>query len=673
MKSSSLFIFLLFLSGNILAEENNNDYLDLTLAQLMRTKISIATKTDETLQNSSSTVTVFQQNQIREMGIETWTELLSQVPGFYSMMNAVEGNQSHVIIRGHAQKYANTLLVLLNGYRLNDDYTGGINYLIRYMDLNDVDRIEIIRGPGSAIYGSNAYSGVINIITSSQKQLKLSYGELNTIKLSAGFNKQFKSWSAGGNLSFQQDDGDTFSPVFDRSNLQNSTTDPRHVIQLRAYLSNNNTKFFSQYLSSIRRNYYLFRRLRDNVSKIKLTHFITGIKHQFIDNDKYNLSAMVSYQYATRGSLTALTPQGEPPFENADFLFGENFDYRSINSNIDSHYQINTHLLLSAGLAYSESQVPHGYLKSNFNLFSNFEPLPKITVFTKDNQRVIENKTRIISSAYLQTKWQINTKLSLTTGLRYDGYNDVNNALMPRLTSIYNIDKNQTIKLLYGQAYRVPSLGDLYDDESGLTAGNRNLKASEIKTFEFSYLKTLSKLQLIATAFANNQINLIGFKSNDTGGVSLGNVAKNHAKGTELEFIYQTNKNIRTTLAITHLWHNSTDLGLSTGLPMSERIAPKTYLNFSTQYNYQNWSFNLNGNWRSAVDVLPGGGLWLLNSNIVLKSNQQHSFGFKINNIMNVKYLTSSYIPLGKDQNNNNIQYYPARGRIAILSYQYKF
>jgi len=117
MKSSSLFIFLLFLSGNILAEENNNDYLDLTLAQLMRTKISIATKTDETLQNSSSTVTVFQQNQIREMGIETWTELLNQVPGFYSMMNAVEGNQSHVIIRGHAQKYANTLLVLLLKFR----------------------------------------------------------------------------------------------------------------------------------------------------------------------------------------------------------------------------------------------------------------------------------------------------------------------------------------------------------------------------------------------------------------------------------------------------------------------------------------------------------------------------------------------------------------------------
>jgi outer membrane receptor for ferrienterochelin and colicins len=662
-------LFILPLSAN-----DNTDLFALSLSDLRDVKVAIASKNTESIRETASSVTVFNYHDISELGINNWTDLLSQVPGFYNMMNAVEGNQSHIIIRGHAQKYANTLLVLLNGHRINDDYTGGINYLIRYMDLADVQRVEIIRGPGSAIYGSNAYSGVINIITQSENRVAFSVGEFNAKKLLASYTHKLENWQLGATFSHYQDDGDLFTDVFDRNRLQNTTKDPHDATQLRVYLENEQTQLFGQYIGSERQDYYLFRRLRDNVSEINQRHMLLGLNHNFYNTYTASLDFSGSYQQGKRKSLTALEPKGETPFENVDFLFGENFTYRSANLALDGKYQWGSSVLLNAGLSYVSSQVPEGFLQSNFDFYGDFEQLPDVITFDGDDQRTVLDKKRIITSLYLQAKWQLNDSFNLTTGLRFDGYNDVDNVVMPRIGLIYQVDNQQTIKLLYGEGYRAPSLGDLYDEESGLTIGSKSLKASEIRTTELAYFLSLSHFEISSTLFYNKQSNLIGFTPDASDKQVLANIANNEAQGVDFTWLWQPINNIRVKGSVTHLWKNQTTRGEYIGLPTSETIAPNTYMNYSIDYKKKAWSFNLNGTWRSSVKVLiDEDDLWLVNSHVQWQLTYQSTLKLTVKNLTDINYDTSSYSILGTNNQNQSVQEYPARGRQTMLTYDYQF
>lgn len=647
----------------------------LPLEQLQHLKVSIGSKNDETIRNSPSSVTIFTRDDIDKMGVSSWVQLINQVPGFYSMMNSVEGNQSHIVMRGHAQTYANTLLVLLNGHRINDDYTGGINYLIQFMDLADVKRVEIIRGPGSAVYGSNAFSGVINILTEPRKNLTVELGEFDMKKLLVNYSKPIgqNDWIIGTSLSISGDNGDQFDHVFDRNDLQSKTQDPKENQQVRAYLSNKSTRIFGQFLNSKREDYYLFRRLRDGVNKLETKHLMLGVNHKLIRSDTTSLEVSAGYQRAHRESIGALTPKGEAPFEDVDFLFGVRLKYDSMNVNLDYKHQLSESLTLNSGLSYSESQVPNANIKSNFDIYGDFAQLPKVTLFDgADQSTVLDNKRRV-SSAYLQTQWQVSSALKVTTGLRFDGYNDIKNATTPRLGIIYRLDDKQTLKYLFGKAYRAPSLGDLYDEESGLTIGSDQLKASEIITSELIYFRAMQKSQFIATFFSNKQTNIIGYQADGKGNQALANVASNDVEGMELEYVYHPIKDLRLNASFSHLWKNETYLGDSTLLPKSEDVSAKNLMNFNAFYQYQDWSFNLNGSWRSDVNVLNDGGLMLLNGNIKKRLNQNMTISFKVTNLLDENYFTSSHTSLGNDIGGNEVRKFPARGRQALLAFTYDF
>ncbi len=662
-------------SGGIYANPaETRDISALSLDELLKTKVKIATKSEESILHSPSTVALFTRESIQRLQIRTLAELLAKIPGFYSMYNSVEGNESHLVMRGHAQKYSSTLLLLLNGQRLNDDYTGGINYLLRYYQLKQVARVEVIRGPGSALYGSNAYSGVVNIITDFQPAAEATLGSFGSKEFAVSNRHNFAPWTFGWSVAAYQDSGDYFKPVFDRNGLQDATTDPKKQWQVAIRVSNESNEFDFTIQQSSRQNYYLYRRLRDGVTDIDLSGFYFNSKHYLLANDNWTITGNLGYQRAEREAITALTAQGTPPFIEADYLNGELFVYSSFNTGVDFSYFESLNYQLNFGFSYTESKVPKAFLKSNYDIFGNLDYLGEVRLFDLDSQRVVLDKTRTITSAYLQTQSRLNDKLRLTAGVRYDAYNDIDNSLMPRASLVYDYNKRNIFKFIYAQAYRAPSLGDLYDEESGLTIGNANLKASELESFELVHIIKGEKFLVSNTLFNQHHKNLIGFAQNSEGNVALANVASNKANGWEIEWKWKPLESIAVSSSYAHMMYNKTDLGSAMDLPKSEEIAPKSIFKTSLEYALEKWTFNVNASWRSKVQVLSKkNDLWLLDAQLVneISSNQKLKFGIK--NLLNENYTTSSYVVLGTDNNGNTVQEFPARGRSIGLSYILNF
>ena len=666
-------VYLCCLCTTMANASENTDIYSFSLEELLNMPVSIASRNETPLSQTPSSVSLFTRDDIERLGLRTLGDLLTKVPGFYSMMDSVEGNLSHMVMRGHAQNYANTLLVLLNGQRINEDYTGGINYLIRYFSIRDASKIEVIRGPGSALYGSNAYSGVINIITDAKPQVSATLGSLGTTALYWSDKLSVADWQLGASFNYYQDEGDDFNNVFDRNGLQTTTNDPRTVEQLNLTTKNDRSRIDFQYLHSKRQNHYLFRRLRDGVTEVELTHWTLYGSHQLLQGDRWTVDVSGGYQNASRESLSALVAGGADPFAQADLLFGVDFEYQAANVALDATYQLSDNVKFNLGSFFSNSEIPRAYLKSNYDILGELDYLGEVVTFdANDSQRTVLDKTRRIQSAYAQSEWKMTAQITLTAGLRLDSYNDIDDALTPRLSLVHAIDENQGYKLIYAEAYRAPSLGDLYDEESGLTVGSQSLKANELRSTEVVYYWHGSQAAITASLFANHHQDIVGRDNTDSLSF-LANIGSNKSHGLELELQWQPSKLWLLKSDITHLLKNQTQVLEGAGLTPSEIITPKTYLNYEVQYAPTDWSIGLSGNWRSEVEALSKQeSLLLINAHIRYRWSEKIRWELSVKNLNDEHYFTSTYSPLGTDENELRVQELPARGRQLSLELNYQ-
>jgi len=163
-------------------------YLNLSLEELLQVKVTSATLTDESLKSVPASVTVVSRAQIRELGVRTLEELMNYVPGYQSYRNDT-GNNSYSSRSRRSASNNREVLQLLDGQRLNEDLLG--SDLVAHISLDNVERVEFIRGPGSAIYGANAFLGVINIVSAS---------DLNDVNISTGSHQDQVNINFSGQL-----------------------------------------------------------------------------------------------------------------------------------------------------------------------------------------------------------------------------------------------------------------------------------------------------------------------------------------------------------------------------------------------------------------------------------------------------------------------------------------
>jgi iron complex outermembrane receptor protein len=143
------------------------DTNELSLEQLVSIKVTIVSRKETTLESAPAAITVITADDIRRLGIESIPEALRLVPGME--VAQINSHEWAVSARGFNDQYANKLLVLVDGRAIYTSSDGGVYWDVQDLPMEDIDRIEVIRGPGAALWGANAVNGVVNIITKNAK------------------------------------------------------------------------------------------------------------------------------------------------------------------------------------------------------------------------------------------------------------------------------------------------------------------------------------------------------------------------------------------------------------------------------------------------------------------------------------------------------------------------
>jgi iron complex outermembrane recepter protein len=175
--------------------------LNLSLEELMQVVVTSVSKKSQTMANTAAAAYVIQAEDIRRSGAKNIPEALRLAPGV--QVSAIGNNKWAVSIRGQADRYSNKLLVLVDGRTVYTPLFSGVIWEALDIPLQNIDRIEILRGPGAAIWGANAVNGVINILTRSPYDM-----QGKAVSVSAGSELQGElqtnyGWQNGDNTAMQ--------------------------------------------------------------------------------------------------------------------------------------------------------------------------------------------------------------------------------------------------------------------------------------------------------------------------------------------------------------------------------------------------------------------------------------------------------------------------------------
>ena len=157
------FVLLIGLGSAVAVAQDSDGILDLDIADLLEIEVTSVSKRPQAVNSAAAAVFVLTNEDLRAQGATTIADALRQVPGVH--VGRIDANKWAVSVRGDNGRYNNKLLVLVDGRSVYTPTFSGVYWEIQDLMLEDVERIEIIRGPGSTMWGANAVNGVINIIT----------------------------------------------------------------------------------------------------------------------------------------------------------------------------------------------------------------------------------------------------------------------------------------------------------------------------------------------------------------------------------------------------------------------------------------------------------------------------------------------------------------------------
>ena len=479
-----------------------------------------------------SSITIVTADEIRKYGYTTLAGILRSVRGFYV---TYDRNYSFVGVRGFSRPgdYNSRILLLIDGHRLNDNVFGGALLGTEFpLDIDLIDRVEIIRGPASSLYGTSAFLAVINVITRTVgdplwAEASGALGSFDTKKGRVSYGQQLRSnvgvlASASGYASDGQ--RELYFKEFDSPATNNGVAEHAD--------SDEFTKLFGR----VAWGHFKLQGLYGTRSKtIPTASFGTVFndprsrtieKQGFIDlqfdrklGSAWHLASRLYYdRYGYDGDYVFdLGAETEPQLVlNKDFARGNWWGTEvNVSRKLAGRHRV------AFGADYRDNLRQDQF---------NYDEKPFVPYLE-------DRRDSTIWAVYAQDEISLHPKLMLNLGLRHDHYDSFGGTTNPRLAVLYNPWKETTLKLLYGEAFRAPNAYELFWSQSGVTKSNPLLRPETNQTGEVVVERYLGQqLRLTATAFYYRINDLITQETDPADGLLVyNNIDQIKAKGLELE------------------------------------------------------------------------------------------------------------------------------------------
>ncbi len=561
------------------ARAQSSEEAELALAYGDKEFVSIATGLVQPLRLAPSVASVVTAAEIEAVGATTLDEALALVPGLHvgpSPFNRMNPNWS---IRGIVTDQTPQVLLLRNGVPITHFYTGARPNLFN-LPVADIERIEVIRGPGSAVYGADAFAGAINVITRSpvdrngtEMGARLGSFERRDAWLQQG--GKLGDWKYGMSLEYAHTAGDK-DRVVDADLLSRSGALSTGYDVLNASLRLVNGPWdiglWHWRLIDAGVGAGAAQALDPNGSQdIDLTQF--DARYRLLSDDHWTSDLRFSYRalndhpkfvifpagsvlpVGIDGNIATLPRRGFVTF--SDGVLGQpaifdrfaELDWISLYTGWTNHQW-----RLAVGVKHERESTEE--LK-NFGpgVIDGSEGVVDgtLTNLSGTANIFLGNHQRSVKYLSLQDEWSFAADWTLTGGLRYDDYSDFGGTLNPRLALVWATRHDLTSKIMVGRAFRAPSFGEMYAINNPVALGNPDLQPETITSYELAFdyrprPAITSRLNLFRYAIADLIRYVAGTAQNDQ---------DRDGQGMELELEWQATPTLG--LYASHAWQHAED------------------------------------------------------------------------------------------------------------------
>lgn len=518
------------------------DIFSMSLEEMLQVKINVSSTVPQDVFDSPSTVSVIDRNLIEQFNFQSIAEAVRTVAGVEILQTVIDRNVP--TMRGILQNfYANKVLIMIDNIPVWHPTYG--NSTLDRLSINDVERIEVLKGPASVLYGTNAYTGIINIILRSPEKSELNakinagYPNLASSSLNYFHKKTDFSFNISGSSLFERRNPYLFRGSADTLFLGGVEPNGDPVT-----LYENDTLYYFQ---EEYRQYSFNLKLNYKSHSLFLNNFVNSFNNPGI-NASYLTGANRSI--TDKGTLISYTYDNELSGKT-NLLINTYYDYHfREQNNAQAYEQTARFSSYRIGLI---AKINHEFSKyfqaelgteimNGHNLGHNIMAVAPDTVIHENikNEKDI-TEISLFTQANFNYKW-----LTILGGARYTknasfGYN-----LSPRVTLMTTINKNNVFKFVYGHSFRTPNQLELYFDH-WTVVGNPELDPELCQSLEFIYLSRIKDFFGQITFYTSQYTNLIQrirTSDNISDPAIYQNANEFNSYGLELELKYHKSRSI---------------------------------------------------------------------------------------------------------------------------------
>ena len=537
----------ILLLSTLYAKENGSDTIFELIQSDMKKYSQIATNTKQNVDYMPYIVSVLQSDELKQLGILSLKEALSLIPGVDTSIGML-GVQTP-IFRGSNPFAVGQSKLIIDGVVVNDQMFGAYNQYLE-MPISIIERIEVIRGPGSPVNGIGSYAGSIHVVTKAYLENKLkdensffsSYGSNDYVM--GGYTASFTdaNFKLGSDFFYQRHNQELPAGP-DR--FGNSLDAP---IWLRNYAFGVNATY---------KDFYLKARFAKNEGGVSYgqsfslsddeSDFI-DVKNNFVEagysfNITQEVKAMFSVGYfdEQRKLQNKVIPNGSTMM---NMLYPQGYYFL-----VDYAEQTFYERLEVEALAFENHKITAGVVSLQSGIEDKLANHSKDSMKSFSQKDLLSNEKRKHTSIYLNDLVNISEYTTIDFGVNYDFYSDLDNYLCSRVALVHRYNDDNIYKLMYTNTHREPSWREQYLIGSNYFASNINVEPEMVDAYEASYIRKIDlKSDIKLNIFYLKNINQIFAQYNSrTNSFTLDNYTKGDYAlyGFEAEYKAELNENNR--------------------------------------------------------------------------------------------------------------------------------